>query len=265
MTDRELHYLYNKEICIAFYPNSHRYKREGQANYLMGVTSITGQLDKPGLIYWAVGLARDYLLDRLDQGLPIDRESIAYASMQHKQAKEKAATLGSAVHLWIEQWTKGENPAIPQYPFDEFTEEEVGKIVSGIMAFLKWVQEHNVKIIHAEKMVYSKKHGFVGTLDAIAEVDGKKCVIDYKTSKGIYTEMRYQTVAYKKAYEEEMGSSIIGGRWIIRLDKETGDFQAVFLPVSDDDPDYKAFLGLLEIKKRGKQLAEWEKQVKLNS
>uniref|UniRef100_A0A6H2A0I4 Putative PD-(D/E)XK nuclease superfamily protein n=1 Tax=viral metagenome TaxID=1070528 RepID=A0A6H2A0I4_9ZZZZ len=265
MADRELHYLYDKKICIAFYPNSHRYKREGRNCYEIGVTSITGQLDKPGLIYWATGLARDYLLDRLDQGLPIDRESISYASGIHKEVKEKSATLGSAVHLWIEQWTKGENPPIPQHPFDEFTEEEVGKIVSGIMAFLKWVQDHNVKILHAEKLVYSMKHGFVGTLDAIAEVDGKKCLIDYKTSKGIYTEMRYQTVAYKKAYEEETGQIIHGGRWIIRLDKETGDFQAVFLPVSDDEPDYKAFLGLLEVKQRSKQLYEWEKQVKLNS
>jgi len=264
-TNKELHRLYNGDIAIMFYPDSHRYKREGRNGYEIGVTSVSGQLDKPGLIYWATGLMADYLNELAAKGIVIGPKEIEQAKDQHRQAKQKAASLGSAVHEWVEKWTHGENPVIPAEPYDDFTEEDIDKIVNGIMAFLKWVNEHNVKIVHAEKLIYSKKHEYVGTLDAIAEVDGKLCVIDYKTSKGIYTEMRYQTIAYKKAYEEEMNVKVDGGRWIIKLGKEDGDFQAVHLPASEDDADYKAFLGLLTVKKRAKALVEWEKQIKLNS
>jgi len=259
----ELHKLYNGKICIAFYPNSHRYKLEGHASWLIGVTSITGQMDKPGLIYWATGLARDYLLELINER-PINRDDIVYSAGIHREAKKKAADLGTEVHAWIEKWTKGENPAVPTEPYDDFTEEDINKIQNGITAFLEWVRAHNVKILEAEQVVYSKKHGYVGTLDAIGEVDGKRTLIDYKTSKGIYSEMRYQTIAYKKAHEEEHGKIIAGGRWIIRLGKDTGDFQAVFLPYLDDEPDYKAFLGLLAVKKREKELYNWSKQVNIS-
>ena len=265
MTETTLHHLYNNTICIAFYPNSHRYKMEGQANFLVGTTSISGQLDKPGLIYWATGLMKDYLLELLSKKIVIGSKEVEEAKGQHKIKLEKASSLGTAVHEWIENWTLGKNPSIPAEPYDDFTEDDIEKIVNGITAFLKWVNEHDVKILEAEQLVYSKKHGYVGTLDAIGEVDGKRTLIDYKTSKGIYTDMRYQTIAYKKAHEEEHGKIITGGRWIIKLGKETGDFQAVFLPYCDDEPDYKAFLGLWAVKQREMQLKDWAKQVKLNS
>lgn len=260
-TNKELHYLYNKKVCIAFYPDSHRYKREGYNQYEIGVTSVTGQLDKPGLIYWATGLARDYLTGVLTSKGILTLDDINYGCSVFKEAKKHAADIGTEVHSWIERWTKGENPTIPAEPYDEWSEEDVSKIVNGITAFLEWVKDRKVQIVHAEKMVYSLKYEFVGTLDAVALVDGSECIIDYKTSKGIYTEMRYQTVAYKKAYEEETGKKVRGGRWIIRLGKEDADFQAVFLPADDDEADYAAFLALLTLKKRSKQLAAWEKAV----
>jgi hypothetical protein len=51
-------------------------------------------------------------------------------------------------------------------------------------------------------------------------VNGKLCLIDIKTSNGLYNTYGIQTAAYVRADEEESGRKY-QGRWLIRLAKET--------------------------------------------
>ena len=166
--------------------------------------------------------------------------------------------------LYIRSKIEGtEQPQIPNQ-YDE------PQVFNGALAFMRWVKEHSVQFISTERLVYSIEYGYGGMCDAEAVVDGKKRVIDFKTSKakkgkddekceqceklgcgGTYPEFRFQTAAYQLAAEEE-GSRYDGERMIITFDKETADFSVHTLDGYEEDR--AAFLGLLAAKKRLNQL-----------
>lgn len=231
--------LYKGKIEIAFYEKSHMYKLDGKR--LISVTACTGIIDKSGpLMYWAVNLAKEYLLDNLENGITEDH--ILEACKQHRIKKEKAAEIGNQVHEWAENYIKGNNPEMPK---DK-------KVLNGVIAFLKWVKDDKVKFIASEKLVYSKKHGYVGLMDAVAKIKGKLVAVDFKTSKsGDYPEYKFQLSAYRGADEEESGSKY--DRSIIaHFGKEDGEFKII--ECEEHAKDYKTFLSCLAIKKRIKEV-----------
>ena len=257
--------LYKGKIPIKFYPAIHAYYVDGKRK--TGVTTFLGIIDKSRpLIYWAVGLFKDFLFENLPNG--ITEEQIEEGSKLHAQFKEQAATIGDMAHSWIEKYiahklklTK-EKPEIPDDP----------KVLNAINGFLSWEKEHKVKFISSERVVYSKKYDYVGKMDIEAEIDGQLCLVDIKTSNGLYNSVALQTAAYLKADEEESGKSYTG-RWAIRLAKETEEefiakmekkgkdttgyvaFEAKFLDDSmkNIERDFKGFLS-------AKSLYEWNKE-----
>ena len=140
------------------------------------------------------------------------------------------------VHEWAENFVKGNKPEVP-------TDE---KVLNGVSAFLDWAKKNEVRFVSSERVVYSKKHNFIGMMDAEAEIDGKLCVVDFKTSSGLYPEHSVQTAAYQLAAEEE-GSQYSGERWVARFDKETGEFEAK--QCHNYENDNEVFLSLLKVKK----------------
>lgn len=259
--------LYKGKVKGKFYPGIHRYYINGKIK--TGVTTYLGIVDKSrALITWATELYRDYLLS-----LPEITEAAIYEGCNlHQERKEAAAAIGDEVHGWVERYISGETPEMP-----ESREAQI-----GVSAFLDWAAEHKVEFLSSERVVYSKKHDFIGKMDIEAKVKGKLCLIDIKTSNGLYNTYGMQTAAYVRADEEESGRKY-HGRWLLRLAKETeaeyGErmakknanrarkgqgsfkpapyqvFEAKFL---DDDPthmqrDYDAFL-------HAKALYEWNKE-----
>ena len=257
--------LYKGKVAIKFYPETHAYYVDGKRK--TGGTTYLGILDKSRpLIYWAVGLFKDFLLENLPNG--ITEEHIEEGSKLHAQFKEQAATIGDKAHGWIEQYiahklkqTK-EKPEIPDDP----------KVLNAINGFLSWEKEHKVKFVSSERVVYSKKYDYIGKMDIEAEIDGQLCLVDIKTSNGLYNSVALQTAAYLKADEEETGKSYTG-RWAIRLAKETEEeyqekmekkgkdtegyvaFEAKYLDsqMMNVERDFKAFLS-------AKSLFEWNKE-----
>ena len=150
---------------------------------LLRVTDALSVINKPALIPWAVRMATEYLSGF--EGQPITQDLLEEAKKQHTKAKKEAANLGTQVHKWAEEYIKTGERKLPN---DE-------RVVNGILAFLKWVEEHTVEFISSERMVYSRMYQYIGTMDAEAEVNGERCVVDFKTSKAVYPEMRYQVAA----------------------------------------------------------------------
>jgi hypothetical protein len=213
----------------------------------MSVTKVTGTIDKSNfLIPWAIRLMGQYLKE-LKQ--VITHTEIDLATKEWRKAKEEAADVGTLAHDWIEQHIKGLNPEMPTHP----------SVMNCVSAYLKWEGDQKIKWLHNEKIVYSKKHDYVGKLDAICKIKGKTYLIDYKSSKGLYPEFYLQTAGYQLAYEEENGKSI-DGRILLHLGKEDGAFEA--REIGEYEKDKKAFVGLLVTKKR---LIELERYGKDNS
>lgn len=239
--------LYNGSIKIEYYDRYHQYFVNGKKS--IGVTTITGLIDKSRvLIYWAVGLTKNRLIEVFNSGEAITIEHIEDASKLHAQRKKEAADLGTMVHKWAEDYigakiAKRKDLEMPEDP----------RVLNGVIAFLKWVDEHKVKFLESERVIYSKKHKFIGTMDCVFTMGEEKHKIihvgDFKTSKGVYDEMIFQVTAYEEAYVEEIGAKC-GDKYILRFDKETAEFDPHIIPAEDHKKDIAAFLGLMVAKKR---------------
>lgn len=254
MTPTKTAKLYKGEIIIDFYEQHGRYKHvyinRNTEEWPVSVTGATGIVNKPALIFWAVKLARTYLIEKLENGEVVNVDDVIEACKQHQIRKEKGADKGTQVHDWAEKYINfklGKLKEKPEQPKDE-------QVLNGVLAFLKWEKEHNVKFLASEQLIYSKKFDYVGILDCKAKVDGKVRVVDFKTSSGIYNEMIYQVSAYQMADAEETGKKYDACPIIARFDKDTAEFEIKELP--EYQKDFKAFLGALAIKKREKELSK---------
>jgi len=258
-TQKETHSLYGGEVKIDFFPTSHRYKLAGGRTYLISATACTGVIDKSRfLIPWAVNLAGTFLRQFIENAqntqftaeelLPVIEEALK----QHTVKKEEAGSVGDLIHAWAESFAKSQ---IEGSPMPDISEDLDERVINGINAFLDWYNCHKVKFLHAEKVLYSKKHGFVGTADAVAEVDGRKLLLDYKSGKGLYNEFYYQVAGYRLAYEEEYGK--LDGSMILHFDKETGNFTAKDISDEEYNLNYPVFLACLAIKQREKELTKY--------
>lgn len=242
----EIYKLYGGKVSIGFEEREwngnkiHKYTME-DGRVPLSVTKVTGTIDKsPFLIPWAIRLMGEYLLEK-ENGKTVTVEMVEEAKNKWREAKEEAADIGSAAHDWIEQYIKGKKPAMP----------ENDKVMNCVSAYLKWEKGLKIKWVVNEGLVYSRKHDYVGKMDAIAIIGGQKYLIDYKSSKGIYEEFYLQTAGYQIAYEEEFGKCI-DGRILLHLGKEDGAFE--HREISDYKKDAEAFIGLLKTKKRLEEL-----------
>lgn len=175
------------------------------------VTTILDSLNKgEGILNWAVRCAMDYI--RVNRGSGQNLEQLlANASANWRSVLDDAASIGSEVHAMIEEFI-----ATEQCQLDGHGD----RAKRSFEAFTKWQQENNVTWLRSEMQVVSHVWGFAGTLDAICLYQGRRLVLDFKTSSGFWDSYRLQIAAYKLAAEE--GGELTDGTAILRLDKETG-------------------------------------------
>lgn len=221
--------------------------------YVPGVTTILGVIGKgDGLIQWAASCAVDYLRERVVGALTAEKLEVIFAEAKyaHRRIKETALTVGTMAHQWVEQYLLDNEQPMP--------ENEQAR--SACNAAKAWLAEHEWVTLNVERRIYSRAHHYAGTLDYLALVDGKLVVADWKSSKRLYDEYKYQTAAYVQALTEE-GVEGIEGRWLVRLDKESGEFEAQFSPPEDQEKDFKVFESALNIWRRQQELKppRWKK------
>jgi hypothetical protein len=123
------------------------------------------------------------------------------------EAKERSADEGSRVHLGVEAILRGYRP-VP----DETTRP-------ALEAFSEFLRNTHVKPLLIEERVLSPKHGYAGTVDVVAEINGVVGVLDIKTSKAVYRDYGMQTSAYAAALREHPALPHPETSWILRLDQ----------------------------------------------
>jgi hypothetical protein len=290
--------LYGGEVVIKFHPASHKYYlvKDGETLprqlQLSGATGFTGQIDKsPQLMHWACNQYEAKMFDML--GMQVDDktkmlvedgrvngydvkevyQAIVQSKGAHREKKEEAGNIGDYVHRFAEYYASmlDEKKALKAV-YEEYGDpradqaERIENATAGLVQFLK---KNKVEIIEAEQIIYSRKLRHTGQFDAIAIIGGKKYLIDYKTSNGIYDEHYLQASAYMKAYEEEHGQTF-DGALIVAINKEdkpekdqvAGEVTAYIRKRGQLVKDYKAFKALVDLKNRLKQIPK-EVTVKL--
>ena len=178
------------------------------------VTTVLGILDKPALVGWAAGLAVDWCIENKAR---IDHPQFKHNAMNGwRDVSKQACDIGSEVHHIINNLHQGHD-----------TQSERPEVQNAVLAHLDWEKQNAVTIEASEVPVHDKLLMFAGTLDAVAIIDGERCLIDYKTSKAVYNEYKYQVAAYARAWDRMHQDKKIKRLFIVRLDKETGESEVV--------------------------------------
>ena len=167
------------------------------------------------------------------EGLERWRKSVGEEAA--KWEMNRAGRRGRATHTLVEQYLKGETPAIRDV------------LPLGLFRLLKPYLEQVDNVHGIEKIMYSHKWTIAGQVDCIAEYNGKLSVIDFKTANKERNDewnLNYyiQTSAYAEMYEELFGTPI--EQIVILMASEDGTSRAYvkdkkeFLPELDKSIKY---------------------------
>lgn len=228
-TETERHVLYGGAIEIDYYPKSHRYKLVKQDgveknDWLRSPSGIVDKLDKSAqLMYWATQCFYDRMIEDMRDGKNFTADDILsmleVAKGAYKERRDAAANVGSVVHFYAQNHLDIKTIESAE-GFAELDEADQAKARAGAAAFDKWYAGLGGKSVAAEFLVYSRKEGFTGRCDDLVEINGEHWILDYKTSKGVYTSQVYQVTSYMKAREEEYPEIKIAGARLVHLCKE---------------------------------------------
>ncbi len=205
-------------------PEGRGYRDPLTGQVVPSVTTVLRLLAKPGLDAWKLRQVAEAAVHhhdhleklRLGHG---DRVAVERLSQAANRIADRAAERGTAVHASAEAWAKGE-------PLPELASEHEGYA----QAFRSFVGDWRPSFADAEVTIWDEELGYAGTLDArvVVEVEGRRHVIDYKTSKAVHPEAALQLAALANAPEvvhphgrREPAPKVEGGL-VVRLGADGG-------------------------------------------
>jgi hypothetical protein len=145
-----------------------------------------------------------------------------------------AGLVGNEFHSCVEQYLDTGTFAISDGS-DGFPVSCTMRVASMMNSWILWAESVEGVIEATELKVISRLHVFSGTLDAVGTFNGKRMIIDWKTSSRIYDEMALQLSAYAQAYKEQQKVDIK---------------QGLIVHVSKDKPRYKVTVKEFKLGKR---------------
>ena len=219
------------------------------------VTTILGIIAKPALVPWAANQERTLVLEAaadlyldLAKTPPMSRP-VYLATLQnrlgktraHQRALTMASDIGRQTHALIE-WTLRRHLGQAVGPEPKVVDDALW----AFMAWEDWARSVKLEPLFIEQVVFSRRHGYAGTMDLLARVDNELALIDFKTSKAIYGESFLQNAAYQVALSE-MGHATPTAGYIVRMPKTQTDpaFEAKRIPPSAEIfPAFQSALAL---------------------
>lgn len=169
------------------------------------------------------------------------------AGKQSDEVRDAAGRRGSNVHYLTEQYDKGfeckllnEDTGQPMYSMEEWSMFE---------RYVDFTTRFNPQHELIEQQVLSPQLGFAGTIDRVTIIDGKRYLLDIKTSNGIYNSYWLQVAAYQQALLQEAGIQTDGVAilWLnakTRTNGKKGDVQGIgwqMVTKEDTTEDWQLF------------------------
>lgn len=170
-----------------------------------GTTTILGRFKESGaLLRWAWGEGK--------------------AGRELYTKRDKAADIGTAAHAMVEARIKEGDPEACEELL-ALDDSGKAKARNSFGMYEKWASMSNLEIIDQEMQLVSEVYRFGGTPDAIGRIDGELCLVDWKTSNGVYPDYLLQLAAYRLLWEEKYPDRpLTGGFHLCRFSKDHGDF-----------------------------------------
>lgn len=200
---------------------------------ILGVTTVIGRFkDSGGLLYWA-----------FEQGKAAERGEIE----KLYDKRDEAADSGTLAHSMVEAHIRGMVFGVP----DNASQKVIDSADAAFKAYLSWESMTKLKVIEQEMQLISELYQYGGSPDAIGEINGELCLIDWKTSNAVYQDYLIQLAAYKQLWEENNPDRpLTGGFHLCRFAKSHGDFAHHYYPNLDEAwEQFKLFLKAYEIDK----------------
>jgi hypothetical protein len=188
-----------------------------------GVTTVLRYKDPARLIGWAYKMGKE--------GRDLQAE------------RDKAGDVGKVVHGWIESEIHGRSLDLER---TSLPSDDLGRAIVAFEAFKIWRKNVNLVVVSTEQPLVSELHSFGGTYDAIAVVDGRPMLMDWKTGGGIYPETIAQLAAYRQLIRENVGNKrdlAPESAVCLRIGKEYGDFHEHRYTSEILDSGWRRFLG----------------------
>ena len=244
MTEYTIRYHTGDKVLLEYDHAAHSYVVEDLK--IPNVTTLIDGVFPKYLTEWAAKCGADYWREHYaeHEALVVNTSDMyQHIIRAHKDVSGAARDIGHETHYWIEEYINSsiKNPNEVDWKLGALSD----KAKNAVQAFLKWEASHDIVWLGSEKKVYSKEYDYAGTIDAIAMINDKYCIVDFKTGAKIYKEAYVQLSAYSQAVEEIHGRSV-DLAVVLRLDKEEDKYQeAAFIP-----SDYfHVFLMAMQMKK----------------
>lgn len=190
------------------------------------VTTILSRFkESGGLMKWAYTTGREH---GRTEALGGDAPTSLY------DVSGKAADIGTAAHAMVEAHIKGQNPE-QCATLLLLSDEDKAKARNAFQTYLEWASMSKLEIVDQEMYLISEQYQFGGTPDAIGTVNGQLCLVDWKTSNGVYSDFLLQIAAYRQLWEENHPDRpLLGGFHLCRFSKDYGDFAHYYYRELDD-------------------------------
>jgi len=198
-----------KATGLVFFEKSHRYKLssapgEPATDWVPGVTTILGVLDKPAIPKWAAGMVAEFVADNpslvdMMNELGGREPVIQFLKAMPWQHRDDAGARGTTFHDFAERIVNGEKVEVPP--------EQVGMVESA----LAFMEDWDIHPVLVEAVVGSREHKWAGKLDLVADCTAPawatqfgapfkgRAIFDWKSGKSIYTSAVFQLNAYAHA------------------------------------------------------------------
>jgi len=165
---------------------------------------------------------------------------------------QTAGRIGTLTHEMVEAnilSTMGEPEK--KIDLDKYSTSEKAQARIAYKSYCLWhedIKDH-IEFLQTEVSLVSEKYQFGGTFDAIARIDGKNYLVDFKTSNAIYQEYVIQLAAYRQLWSEHSDLKIHGGI-ILKLSKDEVNFEQKRVLIKDLNKGWSLFKLLLKIQSK---------------
>jgi len=150
---------------------AHTRYRLQDGTIIPGVTTITGLLDKPAIMYWA--------------------NNLGLSGIDVRKQLDYLGNIGTLAHYLVMCHLKGETPDTSDY-----TPNQLDIAENSLIKFMDWEKEHELNPVAIETPMVHEGLRYGGQPDWVGYVDDIPEIIDIKTADAIYNEHWYQVSGY---------------------------------------------------------------------
>ncbi len=153
--------------------------------------------------------------------------------------RDFAGEVGTVAHGFVEQHFTGKIFNIDEYPAEAV---EVAHI--AYRAFHTFNDTNDLVMEESEVPVVHEVLNYGGTIDWVGQLNGVRCMVDFKTSSGVHVDHYIQLCAYRELYAHKYGE-YLSEVHLLHMDKLTGNHQ--LHTMTNFAPYWRTFEILLEL------------------